>query len=92
MLMRYVFHVMYTVLFLYFEPFWRKCNRVRFQLHVNLIDRNQNHTRLATFDVRFQVLTATSMKMTVFWDVVPCSVVEIDCRFRGAYCLLHQGD
>jgi hypothetical protein len=28
--------------------------------------------------MRFQVLTATSMKMTVVWDVAPCS--------------LHQGD
>jgi hypothetical protein len=26
---------------------------------------------------RFQVLTAASMKMTVFWDVVPCSLVEV---------------
>jgi hypothetical protein len=31
-------------------------------------------------------------KMTVFWDVAPCSLVQIDRRFRGAYCLLHQGD
>jgi hypothetical protein len=30
-------------------------------------------------------------KMTVFWDVAPCSFVEIDRRFRGAYCLQHQG-
>jgi hypothetical protein len=37
--------------------------------------------------VRFQVLTAASMKMTVFWDVAPCSLVEIYRRFRGAYCL-----
>jgi hypothetical protein len=27
---------------------------------------------------RFQVLTATSMKMTVFCDVAPCSLVETD--------------
>jgi hypothetical protein len=26
----------------------------------------------------FQVLIAVSMKMTVFWDVVPCSLAEID--------------
>jgi hypothetical protein len=25
--------------------------------------------------VRFQVLKETSMKMTVFWDVAPCSLV-----------------
>jgi hypothetical protein len=33
--------------------------------------------------VRFQVLTAASMKMAVFWDVAQCSLVEIDRRFRG---------
>jgi hypothetical protein len=27
----------------------------------------------------------------VFWDVVPCSLVQIDQCFRGAYCLQHQG-
>jgi hypothetical protein len=42
--------------------------------------------------VRFQVLTATSVMMTVFKDVAPCSLVEIDRRFRGAYCLSLQDD
>jgi hypothetical protein len=28
--------------------------------------------------VRFQVLSAASMKMTVFWDIVACSLVEVD--------------
>jgi hypothetical protein len=27
--------------------------------------------------MRFQLLTAASMKMTVFWDVALCSLVEI---------------
>jgi hypothetical protein len=27
--------------------------------------------------VRFQVLTAVSIKMTVFWDVAPCSWVVV---------------
>jgi hypothetical protein len=31
----------------------------------------------STIYVRFQVLTATSMKMAVFWVVVPCSLVDI---------------
>jgi hypothetical protein len=31
------------------------------------------------------------LKMTVFWDVAPCSPVETDRRFRGSYCLHHQG-
>jgi len=34
--------------------------------------------------MRFQVLTATSMHMTVFSDTMPCDLVEIDRRFRGA--------
>jgi hypothetical protein len=41
--------------------------------------------------VRVQVLTATSMKMTALWDISPCSLVEVDQRFRGAYCLRNQG-
>jgi hypothetical protein len=42
--------------------------------------------------VRFQVLTAASVKFRVFWDVDLCSHVEADRCFRGAYCLHHQGD
>jgi hypothetical protein len=38
--------------------------------------------------MRFQVLTAASMKVADFWDVAPCSLVETDCHVRGAYCLL----
>jgi hypothetical protein len=38
------------------------------------------------------VLTAASMKMTIFWDAAPCSLVETDRRFRGAHCLHHHGD
>jgi hypothetical protein len=41
--------------------------------------------------VRFYVLTAASMKMTVFWDIASRSFVEFDLRFRGAYCLHCQG-
>jgi hypothetical protein len=42
--------------------------------------------------VRFQVLTAASTKMAVFWDVAPCSLVEVYRLFRGACCLHHQDD
>jgi hypothetical protein len=42
--------------------------------------------------VRFQALTAANVKMTAFWDIEPRSLVEVDRRFRGAYCLHHQGD
>jgi hypothetical protein len=30
------------------------------------------------------------LKMVVFWHVLPCSLVDIDSRFRGAYFFHHQ--
>jgi hypothetical protein len=38
--------------------------------------------------VRFQVLTAAVIKMTVFWDVASCGLVEVYRRFTSACCLL----
>jgi hypothetical protein len=34
--------------------------------------------------VRFQVLTAASMKIRAFWNVAPCSLLGVCRRFRGA--------
>jgi hypothetical protein len=31
------------------------------------------------------------MKFRVFWNVLPCSQVDFDQRFRDVYCLHHQG-
>jgi hypothetical protein len=42
--------------------------------------------------LRFQVFTAASMKMAVFWVVAPCSLVDVYLRFRGTRCLHHQGE
>jgi hypothetical protein len=41
--------------------------------------------------VRFQVCTAANMKMRAFSDTVLCSLIGIDGRFRGAYCIHYQG-
>jgi hypothetical protein len=41
--------------------------------------------------LRYQVLTETSMNVAVFWNVALCSLVDIDRRFRGSYCLHLQG-
>jgi hypothetical protein len=30
------------------------------------------------------------VKMAVVWNVARCSLVEVDLRFTGAYCLHHQ--
>jgi hypothetical protein len=43
-------------------------------------------------EVGFEVLTAVSTKMAVFWVVAPCSLVEVYHRFRGPCCLHHQDD
>jgi hypothetical protein len=32
--------------------------------------------------IRFQVLTAASIKSTVLWDIVPCGLVDVYRRFR----------
>jgi hypothetical protein len=40
--------------------------------------------------VKFQVLTVAYMKV-IFFCVAPCSVVEVDGRFRGAYYRDYQG-
>jgi hypothetical protein len=33
-----------------------------------------------------------SVKFRVFFDVAPCSRVEVDRLFKGPYCLHHQDD
>jgi hypothetical protein len=38
-------------------------------------------------NVRFKVPTATGMKMATVIGVAPCSLVDTDRSFRGAYCL-----
>jgi hypothetical protein len=32
------------------------------------------------------------MKLRIFWDVLPCSLLNFDRCFRGTCCLHHQGD
>jgi hypothetical protein len=33
-----------------------------------------------------------SLKMSAFWDIVSCSLVEVDRHFRDAYCLHREDD
>jgi hypothetical protein len=42
--------------------------------------------------MRFQVLTAAAIEMTVFWIIAQCSLIQVDRRFRGAFYRLYQGD
>jgi hypothetical protein len=36
------------------------------------------------------ILKNPQLKMIDFWDVAPCSIVEVCSRFRGTCCLHHQ--
>jgi hypothetical protein len=40
--------------------------------------------------VRFGVLTAVTVKKTVFWDVTPCSLVEVFQSLGRMYCLVQD--
>jgi hypothetical protein len=42
--------------------------------------------------VTFQALTEESMKVKALWDIVPCSLVGVDRRFRDACYLHHHPD
>jgi hypothetical protein len=44
--------------------------------------------RFSLGDIR--VLTAASVRMTVFWDVAPRCLAETDWRYRGDYYYHHQ--
>jgi hypothetical protein len=41
--------------------------------------------------VGFEVLTAVVMKSTAFWDITQCSLLKVNRRFGGTYCLHLQG-
>jgi hypothetical protein len=53
-------------------------------------DRWKGSAKVGALKLRFQVVTALSLKMAVFWDVAPCSLVEIDQRFRDAFLNRHS--
>jgi hypothetical protein len=66
--------------------------QIKIKKKYNLVIMNKTQMLRILDFVRFQVLTLMSMKMAVFGYVAPCSLVDTDSRFRGAYCLYHQGD
>jgi hypothetical protein len=41
---------------------------------------------------KFYEQNIKNVKMAVLWDVASCILVDIDLRFRGAYCLHYQGN
>jgi hypothetical protein len=47
-------------------------------------------TKQNTWDLRFSGLWLLRLDHTNFWDVTPCSLVELYERFGGTYCLRLQ--
>jgi hypothetical protein len=47
---------------------------------------------LESRELQKSLTEGADIKFRVFWDIVPCSHVEVDRRFRGPYYLHHQGD
>jgi hypothetical protein len=41
--------------------------------------------------VGIEILTAVVMKSTIFWDITPCSPLEVNRRFGGTYRFHLQG-
>jgi hypothetical protein len=56
-----------------------------------LAGRYQRFVKNYCAHVRYEVLTAAAMKLTVFWIAKQGSLVEVYRCFAGACCLLHQG-
>jgi hypothetical protein len=46
---------------------------------------------LVPYYVGFEVFTAVVMKSIIFWDMMPCSPLSFNRRFRGTYRLHLQG-
>jgi hypothetical protein len=60
-----------------------------------VVDRSGTHHKLNStnnvYCVGFEVLTAVTMKPSIFWDITPCSQMKVNQRFGGACCLYLQG-
>jgi hypothetical protein len=47
--------------------------------------------RFVTVPIRLVLVnTTTNLKITAFWNIAPCSLVEVYRRFRRTYCLHHR--
>jgi hypothetical protein len=67
-------------------------NRVLISRTLRLLVQNNFSTIYWETLCRLNPEILSLLKMTTFWSIDPCGLVEVDRRFRGNYCLYHQGD
>jgi hypothetical protein len=55
--------------------------------------RGQLYTLCTTnkLGIRFEAIKADSVKITIIWDVIQCSLVDKYQRFRETFCIHVQG-
>jgi hypothetical protein len=56
------------------------------------VDQHQHLHSRENLKSRIGLSALSYFEITVLWHVAPCSLVEIDRRFKGAYHIHHQGD
>jgi hypothetical protein len=72
---------------------------VYMQFMINVVGHNDADISYCVYSDIFEILAVEcrsrlcecKMKMRAVWDIAPCSLNEMDLRFRGAYCFHHQG-
>jgi hypothetical protein len=67
---------------------------MRFRVEIAFIYFNSINKLISVKEkscVTRHVVRSESMQTTAVSDKAPCSLDEIDCRFRGSYCLHRQG-
>jgi hypothetical protein len=74
---------------------WRQCQQPHCQvgLYGQAPSRKQLSLLLCKYgrhESRVNMTTDGKMFRVVFWDILPCKMI-VDRRFRGVYCLHHQG-
>jgi hypothetical protein len=69
---------MYLFAYLFYLLLYYKCIHLFTSVYGNIILNSDVY-------VRFQVVTAASIKMIASLNTAPCSLVVVDRRFRGVY-------
>jgi hypothetical protein len=50
------------------------------------LQTDESRIALERYDEISELLRAVTTEITVFWDIPPCSLVEINRRFGGPFC------